>query len=140
MIKQMLLFKKENYTRILTKLLPDEYKEFVSLNILVRDASHIAQFYKEESNLKALYNNLITKKYLKYPGKYELYVDFIIFQKFVMVYRDDLSINLDSHNLEEESNKQNLEQPTSEKLEEVKEEPKETSKETNWTNLLLGRK
>lgn len=89
-------FQKRNYTRILTKIFPDEYKEFVSLNILVRDANILAQYYNEEYNITILYDNLIKDKYLKYPGKYEKYVEFNIFQKFVMMYRDELITSLDS--------------------------------------------
>jgi hypothetical protein len=89
-------FQKRNYTRILTKVFPDEYKEFVSLNILVRDANILAQYYNEEYNITILYDNLINDKYLKYPGKYEKYVEFNIFQKFVMMYRDELITSLDN--------------------------------------------
>lgn len=91
-------FQKRNYTRILTKVFPDEYKEFVSLNILVRDANIIAQYYSNEYNITILYDNLIKDKYLKYPGKYEKYVEFNIFQKFVMMYRDDLISSLNTDN------------------------------------------
>jgi len=91
-------FQKRNYTRILTKIFPDEYKEFVSLNILVRDANILAQYYNEEYNITILYDNLIKDKYLKYPGKYEKYVEFNIFQKFVMMYRDELITSLNSDN------------------------------------------
>ncbi len=89
-------FQKRNYTRILTKIFPEEYKEFVSLNILVRDANILAQYYNEEYNITMLYDNLIKDKYLKYPGKYEKYVEFNIFQKFVMMYRDELITSLNS--------------------------------------------
>ncbi len=88
-------FQKRNYTRILTKLFPDQYKEFVSLNILVRDSNQIAVEYRQNYNISSLYNALIEKKLLKYPGKYDIYVEFNIFQKFIMTYKDDLikSIN-----------------------------------------------
>ena len=88
-------FQKRNYTRILTKLFPDQYKEFVSLNILVRDSNQIAVEYRQNYNISSLYNALIEKKLLKYPGKYNIYVEFNIFQKFIMTYKDDLikSIN-----------------------------------------------
>jgi hypothetical protein len=91
-------FQKRNYTRILTKVFPNEYKEFVSLNILVRDANILAQYYSNEYNITILYDNLIKDKYLKYPGKYEKYVEFGIFQKFVMMYRDDLITSLNQDN------------------------------------------
>lgn len=89
-------FQKRNYTRILTKLFPEEYKEFVSLNILVRDANIIAQYYDDEYNVTILYDNLLKDKYLKYPGKYDKYVEYNIFQKFVMMYREDLMKSLDN--------------------------------------------
>lgn len=56
-------FQKRNYTRILTKLFPEEYKEFVSLNILVRDSSEIAVEYKQNYNISSLYNALIEKNF-----------------------------------------------------------------------------
>lgn len=83
-------FQKRNYTRILTKLFPKEYKEFVSLNILVRDSSQIARYYKDNYDLSTLYNSLVENKLLKYPGKYDKYVDFDLFQKFIMTYKDEL--------------------------------------------------
>lgn len=142
-------FQKRNYTRILTKILPAEYTEFVSLNILVRDASVIAQYYDEEYNVTILYDNLIKDKFLKYPGKYEKYVSYNIFQKFLMMYKDDLLKSLDKQDQpvkkstskqEEEIIEQPIEEVTVEekKVEDVPPPPKE--KETNWTNLLLGRK
>jgi hypothetical protein len=145
-------FQKRNYTRILSKLFPDEYTEFVSLNILVRDASVIAQYYDEEFNVTILYDNLINDKYLKYPGKYEKYVSYNIFQKFVMMYKDDLLKSLE--NIDQPLKKEHIKEVESiieqtpavektpdqeEKQEEIPEPPKK-EKETNWTNLLLGRK
>lgn len=88
-------FQKRNYTRILTKIMPDEYQEFVSVNILVRDSNIIAQYYNDEFNLTLLYDMLVKNKYLKYPGKYERYVEYHIFQRFVMMYKDDLSTSLE---------------------------------------------
>lgn len=150
-------FQKRNYTRILTKLFPDEYTEFVSLNILVRDAHAIAQHYDEEYNVTILYNNLIENKYLKYPGKYDKYVSYNIFQKFIMMYREDLMKSLERDEAKEDKKTsyeettsdfdENIEEPeieVSEELQPLEEEtPQVTevnkSKETNWTNLLLGR-
>lgn len=133
-------FQKRNYTRILTKVFPDEYKEFVSLNILVRDANIIAQYYSNEYNITILYDNLIKDKYLKYPGKYEKYVEFNIFQKFVMMYRDDLisSLNTDNQTIST-PNKQALkmhikEEPIIEEIPETNEieetEPKQEQEKT----------
>jgi len=157
-------FQKRNYTRILTKIFPNEYKEFVSLNILVRDANIVAQYYDKEYNITILYDNLVADKYLKYPGKYDKYVEFGIFQKFVMMYRDDLISSLNQENqstvkkpvqqnkaeekedlsiLKSDDDKVEIDviSPIDEDLllkeEEARKEKKE--KDTNWTNLLLGK-
>ena len=158
-------FQKRNYTRILTKVFPNEYKEFVSLNILVRDANMIAQYYNKEYNITLLFDNLIKDNYLKYPGKYEKYVEFNIFKKFVMMYRDDLisSLNQDnqsvgkkptitSHTIETDNLKEMLEKEQQhheeildeDKIKEIeeaalKEEADKKDKDTNWTQLLLGK-
>ena len=55
-------FQKRNYTRILTKLFPLEYTEFVSLNILIGDAVVIAQYYEDEYNITLLYDKLLLNK------------------------------------------------------------------------------
>jgi len=157
-------FQKRNYTRILTKVFPDEYKEFVSLNILVRDANIVAQYYNEEYNITILYDNLLKDKYLKYPGKYEKYVEFNIFQKFVMMYRDELisSLNGDKQStiskkqkplindtdieenevLEEELQQEpkiTIEKTEEESITEENEKKATKDKDTNWTQLLLGK-
>jgi len=147
-------FQKRNYTRILTKVFPEEYKEFVSLNILVRDANVLAQYYNEEYNITVLYDNLLKDKYLKYPGKYEKYVEFNIFQKFVMMYRDELMSSLESEHQstvtrkqttyqEIQENTQQVEEITQEEKvpeeENIIEEVVKKEKDTNWTNLLLGK-
>jgi len=115
-------FQKRNYTRILTKVFPDEYKEFVSLNILVRDANILAQYYNKEYNITILYDNLIHDKYLKYPGKYEKYVEFNIFQKFVMMYRDELisSLNTDNQTVQTQKHTRTKESPPKETIETTK--------------------
>jgi len=161
-------FQKRNYTRILTKVFPDEYKEFVSLNILVRDANILAQYYNEEYNITILYDNLINDKYLKYPGKYEKYVEFNIFQKFVMMYRDELISSLDNDNQTVQTQKkEKVKQPETKEQtseiqtpvledekphiesddntlpllseEELEEVNDKKDKDTNWTQLLLGK-
>jgi len=152
-------FQKRNYTRILTKVFPEEYKEFVSLNILVRDANILAQYYNKEYNITILYDNLIHDKYLKYPGKYEKYVEFNIFQKFVMMYRDELisSLNTDNQTIQtlkhsipkeilekEEITKEEIEliqSLTPDEIEKIEDENIKTKqdKDTNWTQLLLGK-
>jgi len=148
-------FQKRNYTRILTKLLNEQYQEFVSLNILVRDSNIIAQYYNEEYNLTILYENLISNKYLKYPGKYEKYVDFNIFQQFIIMYREELLLSLENGDEIDQYQKpvQTNPQKNSPKVEDIAsndntlnneekeepEQPQEVKKETNWTNLLLGK-
>jgi hypothetical protein len=122
-------FQKRNYTRILSKFIPDEYKQFVELNILVRDAQLVAQYYNNDLNLQNVYSSLVSNKYLKYPGKYDKYVEFDIFQKFVMIYKDEL---LDVAGTVQEKN--DIAIPEKVMIEESKDE------KTNWTNLLLGKK
>jgi hypothetical protein len=151
-------FQKRNYTRILTKLLPEEYKEFVCVNILVRDSNIIAQYYANEFNLTLLYEELKEKNYLKYPGKNNKFVDYGIFQQFIMMYKDELSLSLETKpskspskttidNQEEKLShdniviEQELKESTHKAIEEtVEEEPIVIKKEkTNWTQLLLGK-
>ncbi|MEA3553406.1 MAG: hypothetical protein U9R39_03260 [Campylobacterota bacterium] len=142
--KENIDFQKRNYTRILTKIFPEQYKEFVSLNILVRDAHIIGQYYKNEFNVTILYDKLLEDKYLKYPGKYDKYVEFELFQKFLMMYRDELISNNDEIEIEqivkiEETVTIQKKLETVEKIETTTQEIPETKKETNWTNLLLGK-
>lgn len=151
--KENIDFQKRNYTRILTKVFPEEYKEFVSLNILVRDSHIIGQYYRDEFSVTILYDKLLKDKYLKYPGKYDKYVEFDLFQKFLMMYRDELISNNTSDDVAIERVTK-VEEPIVEKeiitqnIEEVQDIPKEeieeqeevvVKKETNWTNLLLGK-
>ena len=139
-----LVFQKRNYTRILTKLYPNEYTQFVSLNILVRDSKVIAQYYEDEYNITTLYENLIKNKYLKYPGKYDKYVDFNIFQKFIMIYRDELKVNLDTNhqqqNIQQINSNQFEDKTTIDKEETKQQNNNDKQKETNWTQLLLGKR
>jgi len=157
--KEHINFQKRNYTRILTKIFPEEYKEFVSINILVRDANIIAQYYEEEYNMTILYEKLKEHKYLKYPGKYDKYVEYNIFQRFVMMYKDELVHSLENENQsvdsstdiyeeitiedekivieEDEEKKEN--EIVDEKKKEIKIKKDKQSKDTNWTQLLLGK-
>jgi len=154
-------YQKRNYTRILTKIFPEAYHEFVSVNILVRDSSIIANYYANEFNLTLLYENLINDRYLKYPGKYEKFVEYNLFQKFVMMYKDDLSKSLDI----EYQTKNNLLDIQSQDIVEKQDDCKEDNivvqeeeeeefilisdeehegkvnkpEKTNWTQLLLGK-
>jgi len=137
--KSSLSFQKRNYTRILTKLFPNEYNEFVSINILVRDSNIIAKYYDEEFNLTILYTQLIENNYLKYPGNNQKFVEFEIFQKFIMMYRDELQEFVDTNETNVlSSNINKTEQIKEEKIE--IEEENQKQKETNWTDLLLGGK
>ena len=129
-------FQKRNYTRILTKTLPLEYQEFVCVNILVRDANIVAQYYSNQFNLTLLYEELIENRYLKYPGKNEKYVDYKTFQQFVMMYKDDLSISLEK----QPTITKEIDDKTVESAIEITEEVIEVKPEkTNWTQLLLGK-
>ncbi len=144
--KENVDFQKRNYTRILSKLLPNEYNEFVSLNILIRDSSVIATHYQKELDLAKLYKYLVSNKYLKYLGKYDRYVEFEIFQKFIIMYKEDLIFSLkDSKQIQNNEIKNKEHTATIQKKEEIsqdeiqKNEKIKSKKNTNWTNLLLGR-
>ena len=107
-------------------------------------------------------------KYLKYPGKYEKYVEFNIFQKFVMMYRDELISSLDNDNQTVQTpKKEQIKQPEVTQVtpevqtaileeekphiesddktlpllseEELEEANDKKDKDTNWTQLLLGK-
>lgn len=166
--KENIDFQKRNYTRILTKVFPEQYKEFVSLNILVRDSNIIGQYYKNEFNMSILYDKLLENKYLKYPGKYDKYVEFDLFQKFLMMYREELVSNQDEEYQKEQIvepiNKIEIQENIKKTIDEVEVKIVETieietkeinieteqnnneetrknilKKDTNWTNLLLGK-
>lgn len=166
--KENIDFQKRNYTRILTKVFPEQYKEFVSLNILVRDSNIIGQYYQNEFNMSILYDKLLENKYLKYPGKYDKYVEFDLFQKFLMMYREELVSNQDEEYQKEQIvepiNKIEIQDNIEKTIDEVEVEIVETieietkeinieteqnnneetrknilKKDTNWTNLLLGK-
>ena len=74
--KESIEFQKRNYTRILTKFLPKEYTEFVSLNILLRDLDGIKEVFIDNKNIVNIYNKLVLNRYLNYPGKSENFVEF----------------------------------------------------------------
>lgn len=148
-------FQKRNYTRILTKLFTDEYKEFVSLNILIRDTSAIAKNYEQTYDMATLYKILIEKKYLKYPGKYNKYVEFDLFQKFIMTYKDDIIKSSQNNQnstipqpnptpenkIENPTVQNNSENLSKEQTQIEQTKQKDDKKESNnkWTNLLLGK-
>ena len=85
---------------------------------------------------------------MKYPGKYDKYVVFEIFQKFIMMYRDELNSSLLSSEIDNVQSKvilgadsiENEKTENSITKEEISQNIKpKIKKETNWTNLLLGR-
>jgi hypothetical protein len=81
---------KRNYVRIITKLFPKEYSQFIALNILLRDIDSITAVFKGIYDTRVQYDTLIAHNRLKYPGKHHKYVDFHIFQQFISFYKDDL--------------------------------------------------
>lgn len=81
---------KRNYVRIITKLFPAEYAQFIALNILLRDIDSITAVFKGIYDTRKQYDTLIEHNRLKYPGKHQKYVDFHIFQQFISFYKDDL--------------------------------------------------
>jgi len=81
---------KRNYVRILTKLFPEEYNQFVCLNILLRDIDSITLAYVDNNDLKKQYELLIVNNRLKFPGKHKKFVDFDTYQQFITLYANDL--------------------------------------------------
>ena len=81
---------KRNYVRIITKLFPTEYAQFIALNILLRDIDSITAVFKGIYDTRKQYDTLLEHNRLKYPGKHQKYVDFHIFQQFISFYTDDL--------------------------------------------------
>lgn len=134
--KENIEFQKRNYTRILTKYLNDEYQEFVSVNILLRDLEFIKKYYNENQDLIELYNSLILNKHLKYPGKSEKYVEFDIFKEFVLTYSDDLEIS----NITIIKDEKHIDIKTNEEQIAANEIIVQKEEKTNWTDLLLGKK
>lgn len=89
---------KRNYVRIITKLFPKEYGQFIALNILLRDIDSITAVFKGIHDTRKQYDTLLEHTKLKYPGKHQKYVDFHTYQQFVSFYKDDLinrSINFE---------------------------------------------
>ena len=81
---------KRNYVRIITKLFPQEYNQFVCLNILLRDIESITLAYLDDNDLKKQYELLIINNRLKFPGKHKKTVDFDTYQQFITLYANDL--------------------------------------------------
>jgi len=81
---------KRNYVRIITKLFPQEYNQFVCINILLRDIDSITLAYLDNSDLKSQYELLVVNNRLKFPGKHKKIVDFDTYQQFITLYANDL--------------------------------------------------
>ncbi len=143
--KENVEFQKRNYIRILTKYFPKEYKEFVNINILLRDSKAIKQSYLQQQDVTNLYNILVTNNYLKYPGRNENFVDFDIFEEFIKVYKDELQIDyISNENLKSQQISKTKNTPTPQQEEEQlirsEEDTKKDKEENYWTNLLLGKR
>jgi len=81
---------KRNYVRIITKLFPKEYNQFVCLNILLRDIDSITLAFLEHNDSKKQYELLLINNRLKFPGKHKKIVDFDTYQQFITLYSHDL--------------------------------------------------
>ncbi len=81
---------KRNYVRIITKLFPKEYNQFVCINILLRDIDSITLAFSKDTNTKVQYKVLVANNRLKFPGKHKKYVDFDTYQQFITLYSNDL--------------------------------------------------
>jgi len=81
---------KRNYVRIITKLFPQEYNQFVCVNILLRDIDSITLAFLENNDSKKQYSLLLANNRLKFPGKHKKIVDFEIYQQFITLYANDL--------------------------------------------------
>lgn len=157
---------KRNYVRIITKIFPQEYNQFVCVNILLRDIDSITLAFSKVNNLKTQYTILLNNNRLKFPGKHQKFVDFETYQQFVTIYTHDLinksqdfetdqnldfdfeektekieSVSSDIHS--DETEQENLidspvsQKPIKEKEEEYVPVKKETNDKTNWMNVLL---
>ncbi len=96
--------------RIITKLFPKEYAQFIAMNIMLRDIDSITAVFKGIHDTRKQYDTLLNHTKLKYPGKHQKYVDFHTYQQFVSFYKDDLinrSINFEiDSSIEIEPNQQ----------------------------------
>ncbi len=115
---------KRNYVRIITKLFPKEYSQFVCLNILLRDIDSITLAFLEHNDSKKQYELLVLNNRLKFPGKHKKVVDFGTYQQFITLYANDLieksqdfetNENLEL-NISTENNIQNTKIPVSQEI------------------------
>lgn len=81
---------KRNYVRIITKLFPQEYGQFISMNILLRDIDAITAVVKGIHDTRKQYETLLEHMKLKFPGKHHKFIDFHTYQQFVSFYKEDL--------------------------------------------------
>lgn len=81
---------KRNYVRIITKLFPQEYGQFISMNILLRDIDAITAVVKGIHDTRKQYDTLTEHLKLKFPGRHHKFVDFHTYQQFVTFYKEDL--------------------------------------------------
>ncbi len=94
-IKELILLgcvdlQKRNYVRIVTKLFPQEYSQFIAMNIILRDIDSITAVFKGIFDTRTQYDTLLNHGKLKFPGKHQKYVDFHTYQQFVTFYKEDL--------------------------------------------------
>ncbi len=115
---------KRNYVRIITKLFPKEYSQFVCLNILLRDIDSITLAFLEHNDSKKQYELLVLNNRLKFPGKHKKVVDFDTYQQFITLYANDLieksqDFETDENlelNISDENNIQNTKIPVSKEI------------------------
>ncbi|WP_419769475.1 MAG: hypothetical protein ACNI3C_09015 [Candidatus Marinarcus sp.] len=81
---------KRNYVRIITTLFPQEYAQFIALNILLRDIDSITAVVKGFHDIRRQYDTLVEYNKLKFPGRHQKFVDFHTYQQFVTFYKEDL--------------------------------------------------
>lgn len=143
---------KRNYVRIITKLFPKEYNQFVSLNILIRDVDAIAGVFSMEDE-EVQYYDLIHNNKLKFPGRHKKYVSIDIYKEFIKVYEDDLRAKMpktattyaigtkkveQEEKIEDKLLTESEEQATIESVESPTKENKKEEKKTDWLKLLTG--
>lgn len=93
---------KRNYVRIITKLFPQEYGQFIAMNILLRDIDSITAVFQGIHDTRKQYDTLIEHVKLKYPGRHQKFVDFHTYQQFVTFYKEDLINRAQNFELDDE--------------------------------------
>ncbi len=143
---------KRNYVRIITKLFPKEYNQFVSLNILIRDVDAIAKVFSMEDE-EVQYYDLIHNNKLKFPGRHKKYVSIDIYREFIKVYEDDLRAKMpkdantttyvtsnkkEPKKVEPIENSNIEETQNDEAVTTIDKTPQKEEKKTDWLKLLTG--